>query len=159
MTLSELDKRIVCIIQGDMPISSRPYQIMAQQIGISEEIFIERLQTLCDHGVIRRLGATLRHQKSGFRANAMVAWKVNEKMIHAVGQQMAKSPQITHCYRRNPSRDWPYNLYTMIHAHHEEDCKTMAKALSEKTQVKEYQILFSVKELKKTSMKYFECSS
>ena len=71
--LTDLEKKIVKAIQGDLPILPRPYRGIAEDLGISEDLLLETLKSLCDRGVIRRFGATLRHQKSGFTANAMVA--------------------------------------------------------------------------------------
>ena len=71
--LTDLEKKVIASIQGDIPIVSRPYQALAAEIGIEEETLIETLRNLTDRGVIRRFGATLRHQKSGFQANAMTA--------------------------------------------------------------------------------------
>ena len=53
---------------------------------------------------------------------------------------------------------WPYNLYTMIHANDEDTCRETARQMSRKAGVKNYKLLFSQKELKKTSMKYFTAS-
>ncbi|MGD9332587.1 MAG: Lrp/AsnC family transcriptional regulator, partial [Desulfobacterales bacterium] len=63
--------------------------------------------------------------------------------------------QISHCYRRNPTRDWPYNLYTMIHAESEDACRDIARGLATQTRVENFTLLFSRRELKKTSMTYF----
>jgi len=153
--LTDLDKKIIASIQGDIPVCERPYKILAQKIGISEDAFCQQLQSLNDRGIIRRFGATLKHQKSGFKANAMVAWKVPENKVESVGQMMAESSNISHCYRRNPTNDWPYNLYTMIHAGTESECKNIASSLSNSTQIDQYEVLFSRRELKKTSMKYY----
>lgn len=153
--LNELEKKIAAEIQGDIPISERPYLEIANRIGIDEDTLLRSLQDLCDRGIIRRFGATLRHQKSGFAANAMTAWKVDEDRIEAVGNTMAASSHVSHCYRRNPTPQWPYNLYTMIHAHNEDACRDIAAELSKETSVPTYTILFSRKELKKTSMVYF----
>ena len=153
--LSLLEKKVIASIQEDLPLVERPYNLLARKIGITETEFIEIMEQLCDKGVIRRFGATVRHQKSGFRANAMVAWQVPEEKIQSVGHQMARSPAVSHCYRRDPKPTWPYNLYTMIHATSEKMCLETAQALSEKTGVKTYQLLFSRRELKKTSMVYF----
>jgi len=153
--LSKKDKQIIAAIQGDIPVCKRPYEKMARQIGISEQEFCEQLQSLNDRGIIRRFGATLKHQKSGYTSNAMVAWIVDEDQVPHVGQMMADSPHISHCYRRNPTNDWPYNLYTMIHGTSDSNCKAIAANLSQMTGVAQYEILFSQRELKKTSMKYF----
>jgi siroheme decarboxylase len=153
--LTELDKKIIASIQGEIAITKRPYLEIAEKLGIDEELLLERMKDLCDRGVIRRFGATIRHQQSGFEANAMVAWKVDEDRIDAVGEKMASSKAVSHCYRRNPTGDWPYNLYTMIHAKDEASCREIAGELSTEASVNTYTLLFSRKELKKTSMKYF----
>jgi len=153
--LTELDKKIIASIQGDIPITERPYLEIAEHLGISEELLLKSLKNLCDKGVIRRFGATLRHQKSGYEANAMVAWQVDENDIDTVGEKMAAFRAVSHCYRRNSEDDWPYNLYTMIHAKDEASCREIAGILSTEASVNTYTLLFSRKELKKTSMKYF----
>ena len=153
--LTELEKRIIASIQEDMEISERPYLAISEKLGITEAELLEILQSLCDRGVIRRFGATLRHQKSGFSANAMVAWQVPEEQIEAVGTIMAKFAQVSHCYRRNPSGSWPFNLYTMVHATSEKECHAIAADMAAKAGVESYSLLFSRRELKKTSMAYF----
>jgi DNA-binding Lrp family transcriptional regulator len=153
--LSELEKKVIAEIQGDIAISERPYLEIAQRIGIDEDTLLKVIKDLSEKEIIRRFGATLRHQQSGFTANAMTAWIVEENRIDEVGEIMAASPRVSHCYRRNPSEKWPYNLYTMIHAADEDSCRAIARELSEKTSVDAYTILFSRKELKKTSMAYF----
>ncbi len=153
--LTDLEKKVVASLQGDIPLVSSPYQVLAEAIGISEETYIETLRNLTDRGVLRRFGATLRHQKSGFQANAMTAWQVEEARVDAVGKIMASFRAVSHCYRRDPADGWPYNLYTMIHGKSEEDCRNTARIISEKSGVHTYQLLFSRRELKKISMTYF----
>lgn len=153
--LTDLEKRVIAAIQGDMPVVARPYQVLAEAIGISEETLIDTLHRLTERGVIRRFGATLRHQKSGFQANAMTAWQVDEARIEEVGRIMASFRAVSHCYRRDPAEDWPYNLYTMIHGRSEDDCRETARRIAEKAGVTTYQLLFSRRELKKISMTYF----
>lgn len=154
--LTDLEKKIIALLQTDIPIVKRPYAQMAESIGITEEQFMTILKNLDDRDMIRRFGATLKHQKSGFKANAMVAWKVDENQVEETGNTMMGFHQITHCYRRNPAPGWKYNLYTMVHAGTKEECCDIVRQISQKTGQKEYELLFSVQELKKTSMKYFE---
>ena len=85
----------------------------------------------------------------------MVAWLVDEKDIKKAGKIMSSFPEVTHCYQRQTSKDWKYNLFTMIHGKTEQECNAIAKKISERTGIKEYHILFSLEELKKTTMKYF----
>ncbi len=153
--LTELEKKIIASIQEDIPVTSRPYLEISKKLKISEETLLKTLKALCDRGVIRRFGATIRHQKSGFAANAMVAWIVDEERIEEVGEKMSFFKEVSHCYRRNPTDEWPYNLYTMVHANNEDTCREIARTMSSETRVENYKLLFSRRELKKTSMKYF----
>ncbi len=153
---NDLEKKVIAALQGDIPVSPRPYLEIAEMIGVDEETVLSVVKDLYHRGVIRRFGATLRHQKSGFNANAMVAWQVDESLIDTVGEQVAGYDAVTHCYRRDPAPDWPYNLYTMVHARDEAGCREIARTISEDTGVSEYTMLFSRRELKKTSMQYFD---
>lgn len=153
--LSDLEKRVIASVQGDIQITERPYALIAVELGISEQKLLSTLERLSRRGVIRRFGATLRHQKSGYQANAMVAWQVEEDRMDEVGRTMASFRQVSHCYRRNPTDEWPYNLYTMVHAKDEDSCWATARKMAQKAAVDHYVLLFSRRELKKTSMKYF----
>ncbi len=153
--IDEIDKKIIKLIQGDLPLDERPFAVMAEKIGLSEEIFIARIRELKKRGVIRRFGATLRHQKAGFSSNAMAAWLVPDKRVEEIGAIMAEFKEVTHCYQRKPRKDWKYNLYTMIHGNNREQCFRIALRISESTGINEYKLLFSEKEFKKTSMEYF----
>ncbi len=101
-SLTDLEKKVIALLQTDIPVCRRPYLEMAERIGITEEEFIKILSGLNDRNMIRRFGATLKHQKSGFKANAMVAWKVPEERVEEVGNIMASFHEITHCYPPQP---------------------------------------------------------
>ena len=154
--LTDVEKKIIALLQTDIPVVKRPFKVMAEQTGITEDEFLSVLKSLDDRKMIRRFGATLKHQKSGFKANAMVAWMVDEDKVEETGKIMATFQEITHCYRRNPAPGWRYNLYTMVHATSEDECHAIVKRISKAVGQTDYELLFSRKELKKTSMKYFE---
>jgi len=153
--VDELDKKIIGLIQGDLPVDPRPFAVMAEEIGMSEDDFVARVRNLKEKGIMRRFGATLRHQEAGFSANAMVAWVVPESKVEEVGKTMAEFPEVTHCYQRRPQRDWKYNLYTMIHGENKYACFRLAQQMAHRTGMEDYLLLFSEKEFKKTSMQYF----
>lgn len=149
------DRKIIGLLQGDMPLDLRPFAIMADQAGMTEEQFLSRVKSMADGGIIRRFGATLRHQKAGFSANAMVAWIVRDNKVEEAGRIMAGFREVTHCYQRAPQGDWKYNLYTMIHGNNRDECREIAQRISKNTAINQYAILFSEKEFKKTSMEYY----
>ncbi len=153
--IDDLDKKVIGLIQGDLPVEPRPFASLAEKLGITEEAFLERINSLKKRGVLRRFGATLRHQKAGYDANAMVAWLVPDGRIDEVGKRLAQFREVSHCYQRNSQGDWQYNLFSMVHGNSQEQCYEIAATMSKTVGVEDYTLLFSEKEFKKTSMEYF----
>jgi DNA-binding Lrp family transcriptional regulator len=142
-------------LSGDIGEDLRPFEDLARKVGASEDEVLALVRSLRDRGLLRRFGATLRHQKSGFTANAMIAWRVPEDRIEEAGRQLAAFPQVTHCYQRRTFPGWTRNLYTMIHAASDEECHLLAQRMAAEAGLADYELLFSHQELKKTSMRYF----
>lgn len=153
--LSAKDKRLLAQIQGDLPLCISPFAVIAQETGWEEEKLLRRIRVLTRRGIIRRFGAILRHQKAGYRGNAMVVWKVPEDQVREVSRAMASFPAVSHCYLRSAHPEWPFNLYTMVHGQSEKDCRRVAREIARKTGIKNYRLLFSKIEHKKSSMSYF----
>jgi len=154
-SLDALDRRIVHALQGDLPLEPRPYDALAKGLGISEPQLLDRIAALRAAGVIRRLGAILRHRRAGLEGNVMVAWCVPPERVTATGTLFAGFREVSHCYTRRPAADWPYNLYTMVHGRARADCLHTVEAMATAAGVARYVTLFSRREFKKTSMEYF----
>ena len=152
---STKDKMLLAQIQGDLPLSTSPFAIIARKAGWDEEELLRRIRVFIRRGMIRRFGAILRHQKAGYRGNAMVVWRVPEDQVLRVSRAMVSFPTVSHCYLRVPHPNWPFNLYTMVHGQSERDCRRAARVISQKTGIKNYRLLFSRREHKKSSMAYF----
>ena len=153
--IEELEKKIIHYLQGDLPVTPKPFASLADKIGIREEDLLEKTQMLKEQGILRRFGATLRHELAGFHANAMVAWRVPEDKVEKSGNLMASFREVSHCYQRRIHGEWKYNLFTMIHGKNNKDCEHIAKKIADMVEVNEYVVLSSLKEYKKTSPKYF----
>ncbi|KHK03172.1 siroheme decarboxylase subunit beta [Desulfovibrio sp. TomC] len=153
--LTALDRDILKRVQGTLPDSATPYADIAAAVGTDEAHVISLLARMAETGEIRRFGATLKHQKAGYGANVMVAWSVDEEDVDRMGAIMAKRQEISHCYHRVTCMEWPYNLYTMIHGRSPEDCQAVVTSLAAETGLDDFAMLFSLKELKKVSMRYF----
>lgn len=153
---SDFEKRVILALQRDLEITPRPFLELARQLGVSEEEFLAAVRSLVSKGYIRRFGATLRHQLSGYEANALIIWVVPPSEISRIGRLLSRHPAVTHCYHREPAPGWPYNLYTMIHGRHPEELRQLAARLAAEAGIADYDILFSDLELKKTTMRYFQ---
>ncbi len=153
MTGSE--KEIVRFIQDDIPLVSRPFKELAKKTGLSEKEIIILLKKWNDRGLLSRLSVLIRHQKAGFTANGMSVWEVPVDRISRVGQLMITFPQVGHCYRRQIFPGWPYNMFAMIHERSRDAAMQVAQKISLATGIKQYDVLFTEKEFKKKSIKYF----
>ncbi len=155
MKLSDLEEKVILVLQRDLEIVPRPFQAVAEQAGVPEEELLAAIRSLLDKGYIRRFGATLRHQQSGYAANALVAWRVPEAEVRRLGQKLASFRAVSHCYARRPAPEFPYNLYSMVHGKTREDCERLAQEMAAETGIADFELLFSETELKKTTMRYF----
>jgi DNA-binding Lrp family transcriptional regulator len=155
MILNDTDKKLIIELQKGLPLVSHPFAELGERVDLSEAQVLERVKAWQETGILRRLGAALRHREVGIKANAMLVWQIPEERIEEVGEKFAALPEVTHCYERKTLPNWPYNLYTMIHATTDEECWALAVKLSEIADVSEYEVLYSYAELKKSSMSYF----
>ncbi len=153
--LDDVERRIIHHLQGDLPLTSRPFAVIASRVGISEEELLERIRLQKERGVLRRFGANLDPQLAGFRANAMVAWRVPADKVDEIGPLMATFREVSHCYQRRVHGKWKYNLFTVIHGKNKKDCQGIVKRIAENTGIRDYVLLLTLKEYKKTSPEYF----
>ena len=153
--LASRDKEFIRELQKDLEVTPRPFDTLAKNLGITVDELFKKAIEYERMGVMRRFAAILRHRDAGFAANGMIVWKVPEDKIDEVGYKLASFPQVSHCYRRPVYPDWPFNLFSMIHARTIEAAKKIAIELSNFVGINEYKILFSSREFKKERVKYF----
>ena len=106
MTLDTMDKRILDIIQTDFPLESRPYAIIAERLGITEQEALDRVNALRKSRLIRRLGANFQSAKLGFRSTLCAA-KVPEDKLDVFIAEVNRHVGVTHSYLRRHA----YNVW------------------------------------------------
>lgn len=154
--LSEKEKKAVSYLQGNIPIKADLYKEIAKELKYTEEDLLELLNKWHGQGALKRLSAIIRHQKFGFKGNGMCVWKVPEEKIQEIGEKLAEESAVSHCYQREMYPEFPYNLYAMIHGETEDDVLRKFNSISEDLELGEGRLLFSRRELKKTSPVYFK---
>ena len=153
--LSDFEIEVIKELQEDLPLESEPFQGMAERLGITLQRLFQYAEDFADRGLMRRYSAVLHHRRAGFRANAMVVWRVPEERDEEVGRVMAASPHVSHCYQRPTYEDWPYSHFTMVHAKTQEQCEGITREISEQAGIDDYMMLYSTREYKKTRVRYF----
>jgi DNA-binding Lrp family transcriptional regulator len=155
-TLTDSEIEAVRELQEDLPLQPRPFTPMAERLGITLPALFDLAGEFQRRGIMRRFSAVLHHRKAGFKANAMAVWRVPTERAVEVGNTMAQSPWVSHCYERPTFPDWKYTHFTMIHATSREKCEEVAKEISDATAVDDYMLLYSSREYKKTRVRYFD---
>jgi len=105
-SMDNTDKSILNRIQSDFPITSRPYQTIGDDLGISEMEVMDRLIRLKNMGIIRRIGGNFVPGKLGF-VSTLCAAHVPEEKIEEFAQIVNQFTGVTHNYQR----DNRYNVW------------------------------------------------
>lgn len=152
--LSASESAVVAALQQDLPLTSRPFDAMAQRVGVGVDEFLTCCRALLGRRVMRRFGASVNHHAVGFAANAMVCWRVPPPMVERAGNIVSTFAEVSHCYERETRESWPYSLFTMIHGRSREDCHHTIMRIVKETGIAEYKALFTVKEFKKERVRF-----
>ena len=153
--VTDFEKEVIRELQEDLPLEPHPFEPMAERLAITQSELFDMAASFQERGVMRRYSAVLHHRRAGFSANSMAVWNVPSERAVEVGNLMAQSPWVTHCYERPTYPDWKYTHFTMIHATSKEKCEEIAGEISKSTGVSDYMLLYSHREYKKTRVRYF----
>ena len=97
--MDDLDRRIISELQENFPLEPNPYEIIAGHLGINTEQLWERVVSLKESGIIRRMGFSIDSRKMGY-SSTLTAIRVSPEKIEKACELIAEYPQITHSYLR-----------------------------------------------------------
>jgi siroheme decarboxylase len=156
MSFDKYDKLLIPLLCQNISDSMYPFGDLAEKVGLSEDEVITRIKEYKTSGKMRRFGAILNHQKAGFSNNAMSVWNIPTDKVDEIGEKLAEYSEISHCYIRPKFDDWKFNIYAMIHSTSEGGPKDIVEAIAKDLGItdSDYDLLFSIREFKKSSMVY-----
>ena len=156
LCFTDNDRSRIHIACDDIPHTLTPFKDWDVSCDeLREDLALRRM---------RRFGAILRHQEAGFAFNAMVCfaetvdsrqWSVDRNSVNPAGAILASKPYISHCYNRPAFEGFPYTLYAMMHAQSAEELESYIKEAAESIGNPDFAVLHSIRELKKTSFRFF----
>jgi DNA-binding Lrp family transcriptional regulator len=152
-----IDRQLIELLQKGLAIVSKPYALIGQQLDITEDEVITRLSALKQLGLIKRLGVIVNHRKLGYCANAMVVFDVPDHLVGQISGHVCQFDFVNLCYLRpRHGKQWPYNLYCMIHGKNREKVLQQLEHLINSCGLSSinYEILFSKKCFKQRSALY-----
>ena len=98
--LDDLDRNLLDIMQNQFPIAVDPFQDIADKLGISFSDAVQRIESLKEKGIIRRIGAIIDASKVGYKST-LCACKMPEHIIGEFAETVESISYITHNYVRN----------------------------------------------------------
>lgn len=106
MQLTAFDKSLLNLLQGNLPVCSRPFARLAEELGTDEQTVIDRLNELRAQGYLRRIGTFFNSNRLGYNGT-LVALKVQPSAMGKVAAEINRYPGVTHNYER----EGKYNLW------------------------------------------------
>ena len=100
IALSDLDKRLLNLMQGQFPIAARPYQHVAAEAGITEEETMAAVSRLLDERIIRQVTPIFDTRALGY-SSMLVAAKVDAENPWRAANIINAHPGVSHNYLRN----------------------------------------------------------
>ncbi len=98
--IDAIDKTLLNITQKNFPLTKTPFKDIAEELGLTEEDVLERLQKLKDLGYIRRIGAVLDTKTLSY-ISCLCAVSVPGEFIQDVAEEINRCENVTHNYQRN----------------------------------------------------------
>ncbi len=153
--LSTTEIEAVRILQRDLPMQPRPFDVVARLAGIAADEILGAARSMQKRGQLRRFTATVQPRKTGFLASAMGVWIVPEDRVDEFGARLSQNKAVSHCYLRTVYEDWPYNMYTIVHGRSVDECESIINDLSIDTGLSEKIALYPTREYKKSRISLF----
>jgi len=97
--MDSIDRTLLTIINKGIPIEEQPFEVIAGSVGISEAEVIQRVRSLKDSGIIRRIGAVVNPRGIGW-TSTLCAADVPLETIDAFLAFVNNYAEVTHNYLR-----------------------------------------------------------
>ncbi len=132
--LSSLHKQLLNDFQREFPLTSRPYQAIADSLGVTEEEVLFALQELNERELISRIGPVIRPNQIG--KSMLVAMAVPENRLQQVADLVNRYPEVNHNYER----DNRFNLWFVVIANDDRHLQSVVKQIERESGVKTMQL-------------------
>ena len=117
MPADQADLAILDALQDDLPLVSRPWNAIAERLGIAETEVLGRMKRMEAAGIIRGISPVLESRPLGLHAATLVALHVPAAKVEEVAAVISRCPEVSH----NFQRDHYFSLWFTIAAKNEAD--------------------------------------
>jgi len=97
--MDSLDRKIINELQEGFPVSDHPYAEVAEKLGTTETVLLQKLGCMLDDGLLSRFGPMFHAEQLG-GALALCAMQVPTATFDTVADAVNSFPQVAHNYER-----------------------------------------------------------
>jgi DNA-binding Lrp family transcriptional regulator len=98
--LSDLDRKLLNLMQGSFPLDPRPFARVAEQAGVTEEQVLADVRRLLDDRIIRQVTPIYDTRALGY-GSMLVAAKIDPEHPWRAAKIVNSHPGVSHNYLRN----------------------------------------------------------
>ncbi|WP_234422145.1 Lrp/AsnC family transcriptional regulator [Sedimenticola thiotaurini] len=131
--LDDIDRAILNRYQGGFPICERPYQAAAEQLGITEQELIQRLERMLAQKQLSRFGPMYHAERLG-GGLSLCAMRIPEDRYEQVTEQVNSFPEVAHNY----ARDHAFNMWFVLATETPERIDAVLKEIEQRTGFRVY---------------------
>jgi DNA-binding Lrp family transcriptional regulator len=134
--MDAVDKRVLALLQGEFPLCERPYGVLGEKAGLSEEELWGRVERMLGEGVIRRIGASMDSAGLGF-SSTLAAVRVEASRVEEAAEVIGGYDEVTHSYLRGDE----YNIWFTVIAESAERVARIVGEICERLGLEEKDVL------------------
>ncbi|NOR81328.1 MAG: Lrp/AsnC family transcriptional regulator [Methyloprofundus sp.] len=132
--LSSLDKQLLNNYQQEFPLSLRPYQTIAEALGVTEEEVLAAYSALAKKDFISRIGPIIQANHIGL--STLIAMAIPDDQLTATANIVSSFAEVNHNYER----EHRFNLWFVLIAADEQHLHTTVTGIEVQTGFKTMQL-------------------
>ena len=153
--LTKEEMEIIFGLQEPFPLTDEPFRKIAREVNLPEAKVFDTIKVLVQKGFLRRIGSFSRTPAAGFPPKTLVVWQIPEEKLERIENGINEFEEVLYGDRRPSYPGFPHSLYTMIRAGNAAELEVVTRRIQDKIGKWPHRVLETVRELKKTGMKYF----
>jgi len=126
--MDNIDRDIINTLQEGFPICTSPYKRVAQDLNISEQELLKRMESLLESGILSRFGPMYHAEHMG-GALSLAAIKAPEKDFDSIAETINTFPEVAHNY----AREHTFNMWFVLATETPEQIQQVINKIEAKT--------------------------
>src|SRR5437868_14422873 len=132
--IDDTDRLLLNNLQGAFPVTHRPFRDVADRLGLTEDIVLERLRRMVENGALSRFGTILNAPQLGGE-RTLAAMHVPAGRFPAVSEFVNSLDAVSHNYERTGATEAGkhFNMWFVISSEDEREIAETIERIEKET--------------------------